>query len=76
MATDSNPLFIFRSFIDGKEKVERLNTAYLELFQKLYTDHQTSVQIALRCGNFISSKCTRPTQANTVVRFYTCRYLV
>ncbi|KAH7702312.1 CRE-EPG-5 protein, partial [Aphelenchoides avenae] len=57
----------FRSFIDGKEKVERLNSAYLELFQKLYTDHQSSIQVTLRCGNFISSKCARPTQVNTVV---------
>ncbi|KAH7701801.1 Protein EPG-5, partial [Aphelenchoides avenae] len=39
-----------RSFIDGKEKVERLNSAYLELFQKLANLFNTTILPALLYG--------------------------
>lgn len=39
--------------------MEELNQDYLEKFQKLYSEITTNLQIFLKCGNFLTSRCPK-----------------
>uniref|UniRef100_A0A914C964 Ectopic P granules protein 5 homolog n=1 Tax=Acrobeloides nanus TaxID=290746 RepID=A0A914C964_9BILA len=54
-------------YTECKEQVSSLNVKYLEMFQRLYKESQTTLTLALKCGNMLSSKCTRPVNVNVTV---------
>lgn len=60
----------FRIYTECKEQVSALNVKYLEMFQRLYKESQTTLTLALKCGNMLSSKCTRPVNVNVTVNFW------
>ncbi|MFH4976800.1 hypothetical protein AB6A40_003509 [Gnathostoma spinigerum] len=56
-----------RTLLAARDKVEDLNTTYINEFAGLYADALTELSILLKCGNIFGYQCEKPVSVNVSV---------